>query len=222
MTVYASAILGDIRRKKYDAMPLESIVADVRKSSKSILVGIERIENSLSRFAQFTRPEKNGSVRPLGLRNELEKLLALMREGQKLDAIEVQNGISPEVSVVANTGAIEEIFFSLFNNAYEAMHGKGKLYLEAIPDGSFVDIKVRDTGPGIPEENLPRIFESFFTTKPNTEAIGIGLSSAKQRAERLGGLIKARTQEAGGAEFNVRLKKAEHEEKPYASNLIGR
>jgi signal transduction histidine kinase len=86
------------------------------------------------------------------------------------------------------------------------MQGKGGLFLEAEAKGNFVEIKFRDTGPGIPPEILPNIFEAYFTTKKHTEAVGIGLTIAKQRVEEIGGSIEVKSEAGKGAEFIIRLK----------------
>ena len=95
-----------------------------------------------------------------------------MREGQKLDKIKVHNTVNGDASVLASEGVFQEILFNLFNNAFEAMHGTGELFISAQSNGDFVEIKFRDTGPGISKEALSNIFEPYFTTKQDSEAVG--------------------------------------------------
>jgi len=68
-----------------------------------------------------------------------------------------------------------------------------------------VCIEVRDTGPGIPDEALPRIFDPFFTTKPPGEGSGLGLSVSYGIVTELGGVLRAENHADGGASFIVEL-----------------
>jgi len=66
-------------------------------------------------------------------------------------------------------------------------------------------VEVRDTGPGIPDDALPRIFDPFFTTKPPGEGSGLGLSVSYGIVTELGGVLRAGNTEEGGASFVVEL-----------------
>jgi two-component system C4-dicarboxylate transport sensor histidine kinase DctB len=67
-------------------------------------------------------------------------------------------------------------------------------------------LRVRDSGPGIPEALHERLFEPFFTTKPQGIGLGLGLSIAQRIVREVGGSIRARNRQAGGAEFEVSLR----------------
>jgi C4-dicarboxylate-specific signal transduction histidine kinase len=73
------------------------------------------------------------------------------------------------------------------------------------PERDTACIEVRDTGPGIPEDVLPKIFDPFFTTKPPGEGSGLGLSVSYGIVAELGGRLRAENHPAGGASFVVEL-----------------
>ncbi|HDK43740.1 MAG TPA: HAMP domain-containing histidine kinase [Desulfobacteraceae bacterium] len=102
---------------------------------------------------------------------------------------------------------LEQVVRNLEMNSAQAMDGQGELILEAgrQPGDGAVYFRIKDSGPGIPEENLPRIFTPFFTTKGEKKGNGLGLSIVKQIINQLGGKITARNREEGGAEFEVVL-----------------
>lgn len=211
MDLTAEMVLENLRKGRYQEMGTDGFALEIKTRAKEMLKDIERIKNSLSRFAQFARPDEDFELKPLSLKDELEKFLALMREGQKLDKIKVHSSVNGE-SVLASEGVLQEILFNLFNNAFEAMHGTGELFISTESNGEFVEIKFKDTGPGIPKDVMANIFEPYFTTKQDSESVGIGLSIVKHHMERLGGAIKVSDSD-GGAEFQLKFRKAEQEAK---------
>jgi len=102
---------------------------------------------------------------------------------------------------------LEQVMRNLEMNSAQAMDGRGELILEAgrRPEDGTVYFRIKDSGPGIPEENLDRIFAPFFTTKGEKKGNGLGLSIVKQIVDQLGGKITARNREEGGARFEVVL-----------------
>jgi signal transduction histidine kinase len=207
ITLLASSSLLDAQKGEFRRLSLGEIQREIRETTALITEDVGRIQNSLGRFAEFGKTAKRTRLAGILLKAEVEKFLALMKEGRMLHSIRVHDSVPQDLAVLASEEALREIFFNLFNNAYESMQGRGELFLEAREKGNFVEIKFRDTGPGIASEILPNIFEAYFTTRKDTEAVGIGLTLTRQRVEEMGGSIEARSSEAGrGAEFIVRLK----------------
>jgi signal transduction histidine kinase len=211
ISLSASAMAGDFRLGRYRNVPFDAVAHKINGRIQSMLEDINRVQDSLGRFARFARPDRDFELTALSLRTEIDKFIALMMEGQKLDQIRVHISVPESLKVLASEGALQEIFFNLFNNAYDAMNGSGELFFEAAENTEFIELKIRDTGPGIPKEILPNIFEEYFTAKTQSEAAGIGLSITKHRIEKMGGSIEVGTAPQGGAEFTFRLRKAEHE-----------
>ncbi|MFC5749580.1 ATP-binding protein [Actinomadura rugatobispora] len=78
-------------------------------------------------------------------------------------------------AVPAYAGELNQVWTNLIDNAVAAMEGSGTLTVSTRPAGDRLMVEIRDSGPGIPEENLQRIFEPFFTTKPVGDGTGLGL-----------------------------------------------
>jgi CheY-like chemotaxis protein len=103
---------------------------------------------------------------------------------------------------------IEQVVTNLVINAAQAADAGGNVWLTAMPDAKHFLIEVRDDGPGIPPDVLPRIFEPFFTTKPTGQGTGLGLSVSRGVVQQHGGWIDARNRDeadGGGAQFTVRI-----------------
>lgn len=131
--------------------------------------------------------------------------------GARLGDVTVHLDLPPgEVLVIGGTVRLQQVFVNLFNNAIDAMKTSPRRELDValIPRGENIIVRVRDTGPGIPAEDLPSVFDPFFTTKPVGEGLGLGLSISYGIIKQFGGCIEAHNHEDGGAVFTVRLKAA--------------
>jgi signal transduction histidine kinase len=106
------------------------------------------------------------------------------------------------------------VILNLINNAFYAVTEKKKLNLQGYEPGvtvstkkldDTVEVKVQDNGNGIPEKNIEKIFNPFFTTKPTGQGTGLGLSLAYDIVKAHGGELKVETTEGEGSEFVIQL-----------------
>jgi len=104
---------------------------------------------------------------------------------------------------------LNQVFMNLVNNAYHAMEGKGTLYISVKSSNGNVMISFRDTGHGIPDAVLPKLFDPGFTTKGVGVGTGLGLSiSYRIITGNHGGRIKAENHMEGGAVIHIVIPKA--------------
>jgi signal transduction histidine kinase len=98
-----------------------------------------------------------------------------------------------------------QVCWNMVNNAIEAMDGQGTLTIATrlVPEQNAVAIDLSDTGPGIRPQDLKRIFDPFYSTKPN--GTGLGLSICHRIVEEHGGTIEVRTEPGKGSSFSVIL-----------------
>jgi len=129
----------------------------------------------------------------------LEKKLTGIRVETKLDAL-------PEIR--CRPGAMNQVWTNLLVNACDAMGGVGELRIDGRVEDGFLIVRIEDNGPGIPEDQLPRLFAMNFTTKSGTSSFGLGLGLAisKDIVEQHHGMITAyNSNQLGGAVMEVRL-----------------
>jgi signal transduction histidine kinase len=109
-------------------------------------------------------------------------------------------------SVVGDSERLQQLFLNLFLNAADAMPDGGQLQVSVTGalDG-VLEVRVADTGPGIPEADRERVFEPFFTTKPAGEGNGLGLMMAHGIVLDHGGSIELANDREVGAEFVLRF-----------------
>lgn len=121
--------------------------------------------------------------------------------------IQICLDIDDDVSVVrAIHSLVVDILRNLITNAIDAMIEVGKVTLRAYNAGRFVALEVIDTGPGIPQESLSKIFDLFYSTKGSS---GFGLWSARTDALRNQGDLTVKSQEGQGTTFTLLLPRAE-------------
>lgn len=130
-----------------------------------------------------------------------EFLLPLARQARV--SLQTLNGLRG-VSIYADRHRLEQVLLNLSLNAFRFMPGGGWLSIRGVDLGANgIEITVRDTGPGIAPDDLPRIFEAGFSTRPGSS--GLGLAVCQRILEQHGGTIGVESHPGEGATFRLRL-----------------
>jgi len=133
----------------------------------------------------------------------IEDTLILLKH--KLVNIDVQLDFPDDLPSVEAAGRdLNQVWTNLIDNAADVMQEGGVLDISAKKEGDHVVVRVADTGPGIPDDRLPRIFDPFFTTKEPGQGTGLGLHTVHNIVHRSGGEIKVEST-TSGTTFEVRL-----------------
>ncbi len=138
----------------------------------------------------------------------IDKCVVLSHHKLELQKIKLEIDIQPAIpSIEGDLNQLQQCIINLIFNAIDAMPDGGTLTLSAGYDPSAKSARIifKDTGHGIPEEDLPYIFEPFFTTKEEGYGVGLGLSTVYGILERHKGMIKAESPPDGGSIFTIRL-----------------
>ena len=181
-------------------------------SQETLDKGLANIASNISRVLTITRKlgdfSRVGSDRPapVSVDDSVEEAVALLRHSPWGAMVDVEYSGMPQVQVLARSGQLEQVIFNILLNAAQAMQGTGSIEaVTALDSGGRVTLTVRDDGPGIAPENLSRVFETFFTTKPGGEGTGLGLAISFEIIHELGGTIRASNNPGGGACFRIEL-----------------
>jgi len=175
----------------------------------------DRILRLLDDLAEFTRGE-DLRPQPVNLHQLLDNLVDLHGQDANWKGIEMIREYDPSIpELVLDRDRMTQVFLNLVRNAVHAMEGRGQLVLRTRVQAQFqispdeqrpartLRVDVEDTGPGIPEEDLPHIFTPFFTRRQR--GTGLGLAVAQHWVVRHGGQIRASNLPRGGARLSVQL-----------------
>jgi PAS domain S-box-containing protein len=169
-----------------------------------IITEIQRLETIVSDILYFARPAP-----PTFEHSRLDRIIegALDVLAPEFDkrGITVQTRLSPGlVPIALDPTQMSRVFLSLFRNAMEAMHEGGVLSVSSMTDnGQWVNVEVADTGVGIPDEDLDKVFNAFYTRK--STGSGLGLTVSAQIVHNHGGEIEVKKGKEEGSLFILKL-----------------
>lgn len=198
-------------------LELPDLSPEVRSNLEIIAQGAERARktfDTLATWAEIRQPTKTR----VSINQLVQQLIALRQYGLHAHQIEVELDLEPSplnTSTQADPQQLQIAFLAIIDNAQEALMTVPQFRQLVIrtrrtqrglwEPHEIIEISFQDNGPGIPRENLWRVFDPFFSTKPPAQALGLGLWIAYQVVKNHGGEIYVRSREGEGATFIVEL-----------------
>lgn len=204
-----NAISMAIQRLQREFLPADDFAQNEYFRFTEVLRGeVKRVNEIIEQFLFFARPAKL-QLGLVQITEILRNLILLIRETAERQNIKIEEEISPHLpSLKVDRQRLQEALLNLANNGLQAMPEGGNLKLSARLSGDKeILIEVADSGPGIPPENLRRIFEYYFTTKD--KGMGLGLPLAHKIIKEHGGRIEVISQVGRGTIFQVFLPRQE-------------
>lgn len=171
-----------------------------------IISSVERCAGITRRLLNFAR-HSDVSVKKIVLSDIIHDVLGFTGKESEYRSIGVNVRISDAVPpFVSDPGKLQEIFLNLITNAFAAMDDGGTLDIEVEPaGGDQVMVRISDTGHGIPEGDLERVFEPFFSTRIGKGGTGLGLSITYGLVQEIGGKIEVQSQVGEGTTFSLTI-----------------
>jgi PAS domain S-box-containing protein len=168
---------------RIELMLLEEESRPLPEETRSDLEVLHRHAQRVARIAQallsFAR-QSSGVQRPVDLNDVVEETLLLVERQITRDGIALKRALAPDLPLIRGDGnGLQQVILNLLTNASQAAGAGGEVHVETGPAPDRADrvrLVVRDTGPGIPPEVLPRIFDPFFTTKDAGTGLGLSIS----------------------------------------------
>jgi PAS domain S-box-containing protein len=189
----------------------EAAPTELRANLQEALQGAERVRRIVRDIKAFSR-EEPGEPGPLALAPVVDGALQLSRK-QLAEHATIVRDFQRVPAVLGDATRLGQVVLNLLMNAAQALHGGSpeinRVTLAIFPDeaepSTRVCFEVRDTGPGIRPEILPRVFDPFFTTKAVGEGTGLGLSICHGIVSALGGSIRISSELGQGTTVRVTL-----------------
>lgn len=164
---------------------------------------VERLNRSIGELLDYARPQKliKEDVHP---EEVVRKAASLIRMDAESVGVRVEIQMEDDLPLVlADQDKLNQVFLNLFLNSIQAMEHGGQLDIRVATQGRNVLFTVKDTGCGVNKEDLPRVFDPYFTTKP--EGTGLGLAMSVKIIEEHGGTITFESEPDAGTTVVVSL-----------------
>ena len=195
-----------------------------RRLSDIVLRETDRLNALITDFLQYAHP-RPPRLEPVALARTVADVVQMLENAARPD-LKIERCVDAALRVLADPGQLRQLLWNLCANAVQAMPQGGCLRIAAeraapqavarggrnAPEGeesAWVEIRVADTGVGIPPESLERIFDPFFTTKP--EGTGLGLATVHRIVEGHGGTLRVESSPGAGTTFSIALREAAEE-----------
>ena len=184
-------------------LALEGNLDEIEKSLDQVKSEVSRSRKTINKFIRFISPGRP-IVTEIDINEILDDLLEFLSSELHFKNINVKQDYQDHLpGIRSDQSKLRQVFQSIVLNAVSAIGKDGEISLITRADKNGVTVTVADNGPGIPEENIEKIFDPLFTTKP--EGSGLGLAICLNILQRLGGSISVRSEAGKGASFIIQL-----------------
>jgi two-component system NtrC family sensor kinase len=171
----------------------------------TIIEQTDRCKEITQNLLNFARQEKLEII-STSLNDLIEKTLYLIEPDAKLGKVEIHRNLGRNLPLVeTNPSQLQQVFLNILKNALDAVEPGGMIRVVSRSENGLIRILINDNGVGIPEVNLKKIFNPFFTTKPSGSGTGLGLSICYNILEKLGGTLEVESRVDSGTTFIVSI-----------------
>jgi two-component sensor histidine kinase len=175
---------------------------------------LEIIELTVKNAEGFIRVVETGqkqeeTIELLDLNELISSIVYALDRPVKRRTVEYKTDYASNLPAIrGNANALQRVFINLINNARESMYGKKKereLTIRTKLEGNYVVLEIADKGKGITKEDIPHIFDPYFTTRKDSGGTGLGLSICKKIVKDHGGTIEVESELGKRTTFTIRL-----------------
>ena len=179
-----------------------------RKILEMALSETVRLTDLLRKMLSFSKPDEE-QKQPVDINVVLDEILLLVRKQLHENSIKIATSFEADLAkVYASKNQLRQVFLNMISNARDAMPEGGTLTIKTASNRNSIYVEVIDTGVGIREEHINKIFDAFFTTKDGVKGVGLGLSVCYGFIKEHGGDIKVASKKGEGTAFTIILPKA--------------
>lgn len=166
--------------------------------------GVERTKNIIMDLKNFSRLDEM-VINDVDLKKELDTTLNILHNKIK-NRIEVEKDYEDNIPTVEGYGGqLNQVFMNILDNACYSIKDKGKIFIKIQKTEKSVIMEFKDTGCGMEKEELNKVFDPFYTTKPVGEGTGLGLSISYKVIQNHSGTITVDSEKGKGSTFRLEL-----------------
>ena len=177
---------------------------DLERGIRSVASNVRRIVAITRKLNAFARASTE-SAALFAIDTAIEEAAVLLGYDSLGESVQLIHEPCPDAWTFGHVDQLQQVFHNIFLNAAQAMHGAGTISVRSRVLERSVQVAIRDSGPGLPEDAKNRVFDPFFTTKPSGEGTGLGLAISYEIVHEHQGAIAAGNHPDGGAVFTVTL-----------------
>lgn len=177
-----------------------------RECANKIHKGIQRVSAIIENLLKYSHVSMTIRTNQVNLVLLIRETLTLVAYHANTNKVEIQTSFSKEnIMVQGVSPLLQQVFMNLFLNAITAMPDGGLLKIDAHTEDTAIYIRISDTGCGIPQKEIEKIFDPFYTNSAKGKGIGLGLTICHSIVKRHHGAIEVESAEGWGSTFTVRL-----------------
>lgn len=177
--------------------------SEEHRNAQVLVQEADRLNRSISELLELARPTELRAVR-CDVNPLVERTLRLVQRDAEVAGIRIEQQLPQSLPpIVLDPDRFTQALLNICINAIQAMKNGGVLRIETAAASGILSVRITDTGPGIPSEDLDKIFEPYFTTKG--KGTGLGLAVVQKIIQAHGGEIRVTNKSDGGAGFEIRL-----------------
>ncbi len=172
-----------------------------REAAKVMQLEVERLNRVITELLEFARPT-DLNRRSVDIGNVIDHTLRLVENDAAASEVSVHVDVDPpDLKAEVDADRLSQALLNLYLNAIQAMPRGGQLHIRARRHDGRLVLTIADTGPGIPDQVLPHIFDPYFTTK--AQGVGLGLAIVHKVVEAHGGEISVESRNGKGTVFSL-------------------
>jgi signal transduction histidine kinase len=196
-----SSLVQELSSLEKDPQPEADFSSEALKTINNHIERIAKTVRSLGDFARISSSEKTAC----SISEILDRTINLVKYDKRFKKVKLTTEIESVPPFNLNPDQIQQVFLNLILNALDAMPGGGELEISIKKEDSFAEVSFSDTGTGIDESVIDRIFDPFYTTKPLGKGTGLGLSICYGIIKEHNGVINVKNKPGGGTLFIIKL-----------------
>ncbi len=168
---------------------------------------VQRLSAITKRLMNFSRNvSEDVSTQPTDVNKAIEDVVAMVQHEYRSEKIEFELALSNDLpQIVGNPNYLQQVFLNMAINARDAMPKGGRIFISSMLEGFNLTVRFCDTGSGISQENIEKVFQPFFTTKEEGKGTGLGLAISRNIIAQHQGQIRVESELNKGTSFIITL-----------------